>query len=114
MGRAQRRLGVLPDPWLDKRLLVQNHEYADEGLLFPDGIANWSAEKTNKSINAHGVSIIEIVKEGGKGKKEKGGEWQVVRPSPYARRIRRRLRSGSAVRRRAMIGSRQAQILPAS
>jgi secreted PhoX family phosphatase len=66
-------------------LLVQNNEYADEGLLFPDGIANWTAEKTNKSINAHGVSIIEITKQGGKG--QKGGEWRVVRPSRYARRI---------------------------
>jgi secreted PhoX family phosphatase len=66
-------------------LLVQNNEYTDEGLLFPDGIANWTAEKTNKSINAHGVSIIEITKQGGKG--YKGGEWRVVRPSGYARRI---------------------------
>ena len=41
-------------------LLAQNNEYADEGLLFPDGIANWNEEKTNKSLNAHGVSIIEI------------------------------------------------------
>jgi hypothetical protein len=32
-------------------LLVQNNEYADEGLLFPDGIANWNAEKlTNQSM----------------------------------------------------------------
>jgi len=66
-------------------LLVQNNEYADEGLLFTDGIADWNAEKTNKSINAHGVSIIEITKQGGKG--QKGGEWRVVRPSQYARRI---------------------------
>ena len=66
-------------------LLVQNNEYADEGLLFTDGITNWTAEKTNKSINAHGVSIIEITKQGGKG--QKGGEWRVVRPSRYARRI---------------------------
>jgi uncharacterized protein len=39
-------------------LLVENNEYADEGLLFPDGIANWNEEKTKKSMNAHGVSII--------------------------------------------------------
>jgi secreted PhoX family phosphatase len=67
-------------------LLVQNHEYADEGLLFSDGIANWSAEKTNKSLNAHGVSIIEIERKGGKGKKD-DREWSVVRRSKYARRI---------------------------
>ena len=41
-------------------LLVQNNEYTDDVLLFPDGTANWSQEKTNKSLNAHGVSIIEI------------------------------------------------------
>ena len=41
-------------------LLAQNNEYADEGLMFPDGIANWNGEKTEKSLNAHGVSIIEI------------------------------------------------------
>ncbi|MGZ9146658.1 MAG: alkaline phosphatase PhoX, partial [Nitrospira sp.] len=41
-------------------LLVQNHEYTDDGLLFPDGVNNWTQEKTNKSLNAHGVSIIEV------------------------------------------------------
>lgn len=66
-------------------LLVQNNEYTDDVLLFPDGTANWNQEKTNKSLNAHGVSIIEITKQGGKG--QKGGEWRVVRPSSYARRI---------------------------
>jgi secreted PhoX family phosphatase len=38
-------------------LLAENNEYDDEGLLFPDGVANWNEEKTNKSLNAHGVSI---------------------------------------------------------
>lgn len=61
-------------------LIVQNNEYTDDGLLFPDGIANWNAEKTAKSQNANGVSIIEV-------SKQKGGEWHVVRPSAYARRI---------------------------
>jgi secreted PhoX family phosphatase len=62
-------------------LLVENNEYADEGLLFPDGVANWNEEKTNKSLNAHGVSIIEIKKN------FKERKWRVVRPSKYARRI---------------------------
>ncbi len=66
-------------------LLVQNNEYTDDGLLFPNGIANWNQEKTNECLNAHGVSIIEITKQGGKG--HKAGEWRVVRPSFYARRI---------------------------
>jgi secreted PhoX family phosphatase len=61
-------------------LIVQNNEYTDDVLLFPDGTANWSQEKTNKSLNAHGVSIIEVTK-------QRGGVWRVVRPSRYARRI---------------------------
>jgi hypothetical protein len=60
-------------------LLVQNHEYTDDGLLFPDGVANWSAEKTAKSLAAHGVSVIEI--------RKSGGRWKVVKNSHYARRI---------------------------
>ena len=31
-------------------LLVQNNEYTDDVLLFPDGTANWNQEKTNKSL----------------------------------------------------------------
>ena len=64
----------------DHGLIVQNHEYTDDVLLFPDGTANWSQEKTNKSLAAHGVGIIEI-------KKNRNGKWRVVRPSEYARRI---------------------------
>jgi secreted PhoX family phosphatase len=72
-------------------LIVQNHEYTDDVLLFTDGTANWDEAKTNKSQNAHGVGIIEVVKDsddagcgfGGPG--EAG--WRVVRPSVYARRI---------------------------
>jgi secreted PhoX family phosphatase len=61
-------------------VLVQNSEYTDDALLFPDGLANWTAEKTTKSQNAHGVNIIHITK-------RRGGVWRVIRPSPYARRI---------------------------
>lgn len=71
-------------------LLVQNHEYTDDGLLFTDGIANWSAEKTSKSLNAHGVSVIEIRKDRD-GKRGRGhgndDDWHVVSSSKYARRI---------------------------
>ena len=65
-------------------LLVQNHEYTDDGLLFRDGVLNWTAEKTSKALNAHGVSVIEIRKGHGH---DNDGEWHVVRPSKYARRI---------------------------
>lgn len=80
-------------------LLVQNNEYTDDVLLFPDGTANWNQEKTNKSLNAHGVSIIEVRKQGKRRPGHwhkwdrrgrcglKGGEWEVERPSEYARRI---------------------------
>jgi secreted PhoX family phosphatase len=88
-------------------LLVENNEYTDDALLFPDGTANWTAEKTAKSQNAHGVSVIEIARpklkgnerkgvkgdDGARGfafgldKNEKHGDWEVVRPSKYGRRI---------------------------
>lgn len=60
-------------------LLVMNHEYTDDGLLHVDGMSRWSAEKVAKAQAAMGVSVIEI--------ENKGGQWHVVRPSPYARRI---------------------------
>ncbi len=64
-------------------LLVQNSEYTDDVLLFTDGIANWNAEKTAKSQNAHGVNIIQIRRKA----RGRTHTWEVVRPSPYARRI---------------------------
>ena len=66
-------------PPVRRALLVQNHEYSDDVLLFPDGTANWTADKTAKSLAAHGVSVIEL--------RWRRGEWSVVRPSRYARRI---------------------------
>ena len=60
-------------------LLVMNHEYLDEGLLFPDGMRTWSAEKVAKAQNSVGVSVIEVA--------FRSGEWQIVRPSRNARRI---------------------------
>ena len=60
-------------------LLVMNHEYTDDGLLHTDGFDNWSAEKVRKAQNGHGVSVIEV--------ENRAGQWSVVRPSRYARRI---------------------------
>lgn len=60
-------------------LLVMNHEYMDEGLLFPDGMRSWSAEKVAKAQAAVGVSVIEVILE--------NNGWRVVRPSKSARRI---------------------------
>lgn len=61
-------------------LLAMNHEYVDNGLLFKDGVENWSLDKVRKSQNAMGVSVVEVAKNG-------NGEWEVVRPSQYARRV---------------------------
>ena len=71
--------GVVDDASNRRGLLVMNHEYVDQGLLFNDGMANWSLAKVRKSQAAHGVSVIEVVA-GDAG-------WQVVRPSRYARRV---------------------------
>ena len=60
-------------------LLVMNHEYTDDGLLHPDGMQNWTAEKTRKSQAAHGVAVIEVALD--------GKQWQMVRPSKLARRF---------------------------
>lgn len=60
-------------------LLVMNHEYTDDGLLHPDGMRTWSAEKVRKAQAAHGVSVIEV--------QLRDGHWQMVRPSTYARRF---------------------------
>ncbi|MGN2390325.1 PhoX family protein [Pelomicrobium sp. G1] len=62
-------------------LLCVNHEYVDQGLLFPDGTAHWSPEKIRKSQNAHGVSVVEVWKD------PRMGKWSLKRPSPFARRL---------------------------
>jgi secreted PhoX family phosphatase len=69
----------------ERGLIVQNHEYTDDVLLFPDGTANWTAEKTRKSLNAHGVSVIEVSRKKRRG--HRSHDWKVERASRYARRI---------------------------
>lgn len=61
-------------------LLVMNHEYTDDGLLHPDGMKTWNAAKVKKAQAAHGVSVIEVARQA-------DGRWELVRPSPWARRI---------------------------
>lgn len=61
-------------------LLVVNHEYPNPELMFP----NWSegirtAEHTAVEQAALGLSVVEI--------KRMGDGWQVVKDSPYARRV---------------------------
>jgi len=59
-------------------LLAMNHEYTDDGLLFPDGKRNWTVEKVHKAQAAHGVAVIEV--------ELTDGQWRIVRPSNHARR----------------------------
>ncbi len=70
-------------------LLVVNHEYTNEELMFPSlpgrqdlrnvRFANMSKELADIEIMAHGGSVLEIRKTNGK--------WAVVNDSRYARRI---------------------------
>jgi uncharacterized protein len=66
-------------PGAQRGLLVMNHEYVDDGLLHTDGLKTWTAEKVKKSQASHGISVIEVTL--------KGASWEMVRPSPLARRI---------------------------
>ena len=79
MGMHHDGLHYYPLDGSRRGLLVQNHEYTDDGLLHTDGMKTWSAEKTAKSQNAHGVSVVEVA--------QQDGRWQMVRPSRYARRF---------------------------
>ncbi|MER7660681.1 PhoX family phosphatase [Streptomyces sp. NPDC096193] len=60
-------------------LLCVNHEATAEQLLHTDGRADWSPEKTAKSLAAHGVSIIEI-------ERDRRGRWHLSE-SEFARRV---------------------------
>jgi len=79
MGMHHDGLHYYPLDGSRRGLLVVNHEYADHGLLYPDGMLSWTAEKVAKSQAAHGVSVTEI--------EFVQGRWKARRPSPYARRI---------------------------
>ncbi len=72
-------MAYFPLDGAQRGLLALNHEYVDDGLLHPDGMKTWSAEKVRKSMAAHGVSVVEV---------ERSAQgWQLVRPSRWARRI---------------------------
>ena len=60
-------------------LIAINFEYTDDNLLSPDGMATWTAEKVQKSKNAHGLGVFEV--------RFDGKTWRTVKDSPYGRRI---------------------------
>ncbi len=83
-------VGYIPlDGKSDHGVLVINHEYTNEELMFPQlpgrqdlratGFANMTKELADIEMMAHGGSVIEIRKVSGK--------WQVVKDSKFARRI---------------------------
>ena len=78
MGMHHDGIEYYPLAGSTRGLLAMNHEYTDDGLLHADGMRTWSAEKVRKSQAAHGVAVIEV--------EQKGGRWQMVLPSRYARR----------------------------
>jgi secreted PhoX family phosphatase len=70
-------------------LLCVNHEYTHESILHPDGLDELSGglprsvatiQKIRKSQAAHGITVMEI-------RQVSRGKWEVVKNSPYARRI---------------------------
>ncbi len=64
-------------------LLVMNHEYINEEYFFTpavrSGATPWSLEQVRKGQHAHGVSVAHV--------RLQNGNWQVVIPSAYNRRI---------------------------
>jgi secreted PhoX family phosphatase len=80
MGMHHDGMAFFPLEGSRRGLLVMNHEYADHGLLFKDGGAQWGPEQVAKSQAAHGFSVIEIAQQA-------DGSWALVRPSRYARRV---------------------------
>ena len=81
-------VGFLPlDGSKPRGLLVINHEYTNEELMFPDSSSDLETERFAKmtpervavEMMAHGGSVIEI--------ERKAGKWRVVSDSDYARRI---------------------------
>jgi secreted PhoX family phosphatase len=64
----------------DRGLLVVNHEYTVPGLMFPGlGSAEISKEQTKVELAAHGLSVVEIERDG-------FGEWKTIL-GPRNRRI---------------------------
>jgi uncharacterized protein len=73
--------GLGGKPVSDRGLLVTNHEYTHEEILYPDGqVGNgYTIAKTRKSQAAHGIAVTEV--------RRANGKWQVLKNSPYGRRI---------------------------
>ena len=65
----------------DRGLLVTNHEYTHEEVLFTDGQvgSGYTVAKTRKSQAAHGLAVTEA--------RRINGKWTVMKNSSYGRRV---------------------------
>ena len=82
-------LGFIPlEGAADRGLLVVNHEYTNEELMFPGigqqdpkdvGFAKMTRDLVDIEMMAHGGSVLEVARTNGK--------WAVVRDSRFNRRI---------------------------
>jgi uncharacterized protein len=79
MGMHHDGLEYFPLDGSRRGVIAINHEYTDDGLLHVGGFASMNAEKVRKSQNAHGLAVFEV--------ELKDGQWDMVRPSRYARRF---------------------------
>jgi secreted PhoX family phosphatase len=83
-------VGVLPHPTKAQGgLLVTNHEYTDEQLMFPTGAYD-SATIKQIAMASHGMSVVEIRRG------PKAGSWERI--SPRRTTLNRRLHVGSDFR----------------
>jgi uncharacterized protein len=83
-------LGYLPLDGSRRGLLVVNHEYTNQELMFPElpgrhapnagAFAGMTRELAEIEMMAHGGSVIEVAR-------GPDGRWRVVPDSPYARRV---------------------------
>jgi hypothetical protein len=74
--------GVGGAPSNERGLLVVNHEYVDPGLhanTASYGTIAITKELVDAQVAGHGVTVLEL--------RKLGGQWSVVKPSPFARRI---------------------------
>lgn len=81
-------LGFIPlNDSADRGLLVVNHEYTNEELMFPGmgrqdrdkKFADTTRDHVNIEMMAHGGTVVEIV--------NSSGGWQIVKDSKYNRRV---------------------------
>jgi secreted PhoX family phosphatase len=79
LGMHHDGLAYFPLAGSRRGLIAINHEYTDDGLLHVGGFNAMNPEKVRKSQNAHGLSVFEV--------ELKNQQWQMVRPSRYARRL---------------------------